>query len=454
MTEGARIQVDGESPPFAITPGMTGLGAAVDIGTTTIAAYLYDLASGERVAAGSALNPQATFGADVISRIGASLSGHGRELARIVCGEISRLVRNMANAPGIQIGTEALSPPFLEGRSRATHTLDALQRIIIVGNTAMLYLLCELDTKPLSAMPFRADALFGEYRFPEHLDLPRSISVYLPRCMSAYVGADITASLLAGGLIVNGRVHDGAPRMLVDIGTNGEIALAAGGSLVCCATAAGPAFEGAGISCGMLAVPGAIDKADFSDGTIQYSTIGGAPATGLCGTGLVDTAAALLDAGLMDESGFMGVRCPTSFGAAGQSHALIKEGDFTFPGSDVAVSQRDMRQLQLAKAAICAGMLTLLAESGLTAADIGTLVIAGGFGSHIRASSAERIGLIPKGLAAKAISIGNGAGVGAGMMLLNDDIRRQSESIDKVARVVDLSTNALFMNTYVNCMMF
>jgi uncharacterized 2Fe-2S/4Fe-4S cluster protein (DUF4445 family) len=434
MTEGARIQVDGESPPFAITPGMTGLGAAVDIGTTTIAAYLYDLASGERVAAGSALNPQATFGADVISRIGASLSGHGRELARIVCGEISRLVRNMANAPGIQIG--------------------ALQRIIIVGNTAMLYLLCELDTKPLSAMPFRADALFGEYRFPEHLDLPRSISVYLPRCMSAYVGADITASLLAGGLIVNGRVHDGAPRMLVDIGTNGEIALAAGGSLVCCATAAGPAFEGAGISCGMLAVPGAIDKADFSDGTIQYSTIGGAPATGLCGTGLVDTAAALLDAGLMDESGFMGVECPTSFGAAGQSHALIKEGDFTFPGADVAVSQRDMRQLQLAKAAICAGMITLLAESGLTAADVGTLVIAGGFGSHIRASSAERIGLIPKGLAAKAISIGNGAGVGAGMMLLNDDIRRQSESIDKVARVVDLSTNALFMNSYVNCMMF
>ncbi|MDR1598773.1 MAG: ASKHA domain-containing protein [Oscillospiraceae bacterium] len=410
------IQIDGATPPFTVSNGLSGVGAAVDIGTTTIAAYLYAMDDGGRLGAASALNPQGAFGADVISRVQASMDGHADALATLVCGCITQLVESLL----------------------ARHSLNHndLTRIVLTGNTAMLTLLCALPTKPLSAMPFRAEHLFGEFRRPDALRLPVSAQVYLPRCVGAYVGADITTAMLAGGLITDGRVHRGKPLMLADIGTNGEIALAAGGALSCCATAAGPAFEGAGISCGMLAEPGAIDRVDWLDGRFQYSTIGGEPARGICGTGLVDTVAAMLDAGMLDESGY------------------LDGGDFTFPGTSVAVTQKDARALQLAKAAIRAGMLTLLSETGLAVGDVDALVVAGGFGSKIRVSSAERIGLLPGGFAAKARAIGNGAGMGAAMALLNDGIRVQSEGVVGAARVVELSTNPVFMDEYVEGMMF
>lgn len=418
-SEGALIQIDGDAPPFAITPGREGFGVAVDIGTTTIAAYLLDMASGKLLDARSALNPQAAHGADVISRIGAALEGRGDELARLVRGKISLLVREMADSARIPLGD--------------------VNAAAIVGNTAMLHLLCALDVRPLSAMPFRAEHLFGEYLgqgFAESLGLPDGASLFLPRCAGAYVGADITAAMLAGGLTGDARAHGGKPLLLVDIGTNGEMALAANSSLCCCATAAGPAFEGAGISCGMLAAPGAICRADWSDGEMRFSVIGGGEAKGICGTGLIDAAGALLDAGLLDETGY------------------LENSEYVFPGTSVAITQADIRALQLVKSAICAGMKTLLHESGLTAQDVGELVIAGGFGSHIRAKSAERIGLIPRGLAAKARSIGNGAGTGAGMILLSEDERALADAAASEARVVELSANPVFMDAYVDGMMF
>ncbi|MDR0397439.1 MAG: ASKHA domain-containing protein [Oscillospiraceae bacterium] len=412
----ASIQIDGVTPPFTISNGLSGVGAAVDIGTTTIAAYLYDMSDGARLGAASALNPQSSFGADVISRIQASMEGHADALARSVCDCVARLIESLLSARALN--------------------RESLASVVLTGNTAMLTLLCALPAKPLSAMPFRAEHLFGEFRRPGGLALPEGARVYLPRCVGAYVGADITSAMLAGGLITGGRVHSGAPLMLADIGTNGEIALAANGVLSCCATAAGPAFEGAGISRGMLAEPGAIDRVDWIDGRVRFSTIGGEPARGICGTGLVDAAAAMLDGGILDETGY------------------LDGGDFTFPGTDVTVTQKDIRALQLAKAAIRAGILTLLSETSLTIADVDALVVAGGFGSRIRVESAERIGLLPGGFAAKARAIGNGAGMGAAMALLSDGIREWSEAVVSEARVIELSTNPAFMAAYVEGMMF
>ncbi|GHU65098.1 hypothetical protein FACS1894184_00220 [Clostridia bacterium] len=412
----ASIQIDGVTPPFTVSNELGGFGAAVDIGTTTVAAYLYDMKSGERLGAASALNPQGAYGADVISRLQASMDGHAQALAESICSCITELILSL-----------------LSGASAAP---DELTRIVLTGNTAMLTLLCALPTKPLSAMPFHAEHLFGEFRRPDALQLFPSAEVYLPRCLGAYVGADITTAMLAGGLIKDGRASGSKPLLLVDIGTNGEMALAANGILTCCATAAGPAFEGAGISCGMLAEPGAIDKVDWLNGRFVFSTIGGAKARGLCGTGLVDTVAALLDSGLLDESGY------------------LDDGDFTIPGTDVTVTQKDVRSLQLAKAAIRAGLLTLLSETGITVDDVDALVVAGGFGSKIRVRSAERIGLLPKGFGAKARVIGNGAGMGAAMVLLNDELREQCSHIDSEARLIELSTNPVFMDEYVEGMMF
>jgi len=399
--DGAQIQIEGVQAPFSLEPWGEGYGLAVDIGTTTVAAYLYRLADGACLAAQSALNPQARFGADVISRIQAALSGQGEILAQTIW----QCIKELRNA-----------------------LTDSIQATVITGNTAMLYLLCGYAPHALAAMPFRADHLFGEW-YDGCMG-----RVYLPACIAAYVGADITAALLAADLYRDGTVTDGPPRLLVDIGTNGEIALAANGRLLCCATAAGPAFEGAGISCGMLAKPGAIDRVDYSNGTIRFTVIGEGEALGLCGSGLVDAAAALLEAGLLDETGVLQT--------------------YTFPGTTVSLTQADIRALQLAKAAICAGMKTLLAESGVTEEEVAELLIAGGFGSRIRPDSAERIGLIPRGLAAKARAIGNAAGMGAGMILLNQSIRDASERVAQTAQVLELSTDPRFMDAYIEGMMF
>lgn len=412
----ADVQTEGMLPDFLPAPWGKAYGMAVDIGTTTVAAYLYRLSDGAALASASALNPQAAFGADVISRIQQSMGGNGNALAERICACLADLLRQLCEDTGV-----------------APEAVDALT---IAGNTAMLTLLCGLDPSPLASMPFRAEHLFGEFRTPPALSLPGSAQVYLARCIDAYVGADITAALLAADLFRDGRVVVDAPHLLVDVGTNGEIVLAAHGKLLCCATAAGPAFEGAGISCGMMARPGAIDRVTFEDGAIRFTVLGGAEAAGICGSGLIDAVASLLEAGILDESG------------------VLEDGDYVFPGTQVRITQQDIRAVQLAKAAICAGMTTLIDHAGLTGADIQALVVAGGFGSHIRLSAAERIGLIPPGFAGKARTIGNGAGMGAAMMLLSERVRLDSERIRDLSEVVELSTNPRFMEDYVEGMFF
>jgi uncharacterized 2Fe-2S/4Fe-4S cluster protein (DUF4445 family) len=428
------IMTDMNLPDFTLSPWNTSnggrYGIAVDIGTTTVAAYLYRLSDGQLCNTLAQNNPQAVFGADVISRLEKSLKGRSAELAASIRGCLSDMINEICRQ--YDIPTEAVGS------------------IVMTGNTAMLYLLTGRNPESITAAPFEQDCYFGMSLKAGELDLPFKAEVYLPRCISAYVGADITTALLSAEFVRGGKVVDGAPRLLVDIGTNGEMALAANGRLLCCSTAAGPAFEGAGIRYGMPAKTGAIYKVEVINGEIISSALGG-QAEGICGSGLVDAVAAMCRTGILDETGLIN--------DSGHDYTeYIVESDgmpaFRLPGTDVLITQKDVRAVQLAKSAICAGMRTLIKVSGYRPDEIEQLVIAGGFGSHINVESAEKIGLIPEGFARKALAIGNAAGAGAAMVLLSRDIREQSEKIGELTQTVELSTSEDFMEAYINGMMF
>ncbi|MCL2812253.1 MAG: ASKHA domain-containing protein [Clostridia bacterium] len=403
-----RIITHGQLPPFSLDPWGQGLGVAVDIGTTTVAAYLYDLQTGSLLQCGSAPNPQSTFGADVITRMDKAEAGQGEALRKAITGCVSGLIASLR-----------------EGQD--------VHSAVITGNTAMLYLLCGHSPSSLMRVPFAMDQRFGCWADPQPFGLSSNARVYLPNCLAAYIGADITTALLASGLFADGKANAGPPVMLADIGTNGEIVLCANGKLYACATAAGPAFEGAGISMGMTARDGAI--AHITKSTQQI--IGDVPAVGICGSGIVDALALMLDTGALDETG-----------------ALEDSEAYRIPGTAVEITQADVRAVQLAKAAIHAGMRTLIHEAGLSPDQVETLLIAGGFGSCIDPASAERIGLIPPGFAAKARAIGNAAGMGASMALLSSAALGDTKTASSSIQIVELAANPFFMDAYIECMMF
>ena len=393
--------VKGFCKEFSIDPPRrgNGIGMAVDIGTTTVAAYLYDLADGKRLGEICVENPQKTHGADVISRVGYALSGGGEQLKKEIVDCVEALGRELSQRAGVQ-------PP---------------QTIVAVGNTAMLHFLTGTDVSPLAAAPFILKRTFGEWEGER----------YYPPCISAYVGADMTAAILASGICE----RPDKTSLLIDVGTNGEMALFHGGELSTCSTAAGPAFEGAGISCGSLAVPGAVSDVKAVDGHIVCQTIQGLPAVGLCGTGLIDAAAVLLQLGLLEDSGYM-------------------ETDAVLGDSGLVLTRSDIRQLQLAKAAIRAGIDTLLSDRGLSYDHVDVLYLAGGFGSYLHPESCAAIGMIPQELIGKIEVLGNAAGQGASMMLLSREEMSRAEEIARRASTLELSSSAVFMEKYVDGMLF
>lgn len=400
-------------------------GVAVDIGTTTLAARLYR--AGVPLAEATAKNPQTAFGGDVISRIEHSLAGRGEALAQSVQAGINDLLQTLC-------GKARLSPMEIDG-------------LVVTGNTAMLYLLTGRSPATLAAAPFAADWLFDQTLTADALGLALSGStpVYLPRCMGAFVGGDITTALLASGMTERAETA-----LLVDIGTNGEMALWHKGILTCCSTAAGPAFEGAGITQGMHGVAGAIDHVQVTDNDLTCTVIGGGMARGLCGSAVVDGVAAMLAVGALDETGRIDAdeaTCPQRISQ--------QEGDLFFALRDnVGLYGKDIRAVQLAKSAICAGLETLLDTAGLTPAAVEVLYIAGGFGSYLNLDSAAAIGLIPQSLRPCARVIGNGALTGAAMLLGNQALLAASSEMAAHAKVLDLSTSPIFMERYMENMGF
>ncbi|MGI6746200.1 MAG: ASKHA domain-containing protein [Acutalibacteraceae bacterium] len=405
------------------------IGVAVDIGTTTITVAVYDLDKKEIICSDTELNTQSVFGADVISRLQKSLEGKSAELQAAVCSCITGILRK-------------LNPEF-----------KPLKNTVLTGNTAMLYLLTNRNPLSITRAPFKADCLFGSEINSESLPgfSPFCDKVYLPVCISAFVGADITCAALDCSLRFDFSGSDGKARILADIGTNGELMLSYGDKLLCCSTAAGPAFEAATLYSGTVAKEGAINSLSFRDEKINYTKIGDAKETGICGSGVVDAVAVMLKAGILDETGLI----------LKQSHSFpdcIVEVNganaFRIPGTNILITQEDIRNIQLAKSAIHAGLVTLIDKAGFKNENIDELIIAGGFGGCINTESAAEIGLIPRFLKNKTRIAGNSALKGAALLLYDPRAVELIEKITTTAETIDLTTSVKFFDEYISGMGF
>lgn len=427
LTAPQRLQLEGrasriEPQPAVTAPGAHGL--AVDVGTTKLAAYLVALESGETVAQAGAMNPQIAFGEDVISRIlhaGQSPEASG-ELQGILVETLNHLLEELC--------AEAQVPP--------ERVLEAL----LVGNTVMHHLAAGLPVEGLGRAPF-APATTQPLYFPASdmgLALGPGAQVYLPPVIAGYVGADHLAMLLACG-----AGEAGGNLIALDVGTNTEISLVAGGRITCCSCASGPAFEGAHIQEGMRAAPGAIERLRWSDGRVLWQTIGDRPPVGLCGSGILDAVAALLDGGLVGLSGALAGR--------GSGFVLVPAAE-TGHGRDIMVTRKDVHEVQLAKSAIRAGIETLLGEAGLEYGQVDEFIVAGAFGTYLDLRSALRVGMFPPLPSERFRQVGNAAGVGAREMLVSLERRRQAEALAARINYLELSTQPAFTSLFMKHLSF
>jgi uncharacterized 2Fe-2S/4Fe-4S cluster protein (DUF4445 family) len=386
-----------------------GLGIAVDLGTTTIAAQIVDLAAGTVLGVETALNPQAAFGSDVMSRVRAALDG--ADLTTPIRATLGAIVARLAH-----------------GRQ------SEITEVLLVGNTVMHHLFSGLDVEPLAHVPFQSPNL-GEQRFTARelaWDLPSDCSIRFARCLGGFVGSDILAGIVATGIASSDR-HSAltSSSALIDLGTNGEIAIGNRRGIVCASTAAGPAFEAGAIRMGMRAVTGAVSYVALNGGSLRAIVIGDTSPRGICGSGLVDA----VSAGLAS----------TAILASGR----IADGTKIFPiAPPVVLHQSDIRELQLAKAAIAAGFRLLLNRLGAAQSDLQALHLAGAFGNYVQIESALRIGLIesPRAIIHAA---GNTALRGAKLML-----RAGGEPPLPHIEHVSLAADPAFQDEFAACMAF
>ena len=412
--------------------GLSGYGVACDIGTTTVVCHLMDLSTGRTVATVGEGNAQRSYGGDVIARIKASMEGRRPALTAAITGQLSRMIEALCRSAGISTGD--------------------IRSMAIAANTTMLHLLTGLSPDGIGQAPFTTESLFGDCWESSTLGLPFDGQVYLLPAVSGYVGGDITADLLAVGMHKEEK-----PVLLIDVGTNGEMALGSAGHFTCCSTAAGPAFEGAQIHCGMTAAPGAISSVEYKDGNVVCSVIGGGEAVGLCGSGLIDAMAVMLTIGAVDETGRMYdiEEDEDEIPETALPYLFLLDDSPAFRLSDnVCVTQADVRKLQLGKGAIAAGVKILMDSYGAKFEDIGSLLLAGGFGSFIRPESAARIGLIPAELLPVTRAVGNTAARGAQMALVSQSARDTLTALQRDMEYYELSGLPAFNDAYMDAMMF
>ncbi|HEX7994103.1 MAG TPA: ASKHA domain-containing protein [Streptosporangiaceae bacterium] len=440
-------------------------GIAFDLGTTTVVATLLDLSTGTPMAVGSMLSKQQPFGADVISRISAVMlePDNLERLTELAHASLSELIKEVCDQAGVD-------------------PLDVYE-VALAGNATMTHLALGIDPEPLGVAPFILSArllpeiLASDLGMPVH---PRARAVVFP-AFGAYVGGDITAGLLASGMNRDARI-----RLFIDIGTNCEIVLGSREWLLATAAPAGPAFEGAAIRCGMRAAEGAIEGVQLDgsaagaaamnggarpaerggvSGGVALQIIGDCEPAGLCGSGLVDAVASLIGTGLLDHSGRFVKDEVAAQIAPGLAGRLVKLGDervFVLhwrgePGdvaNSIFLTQRDVRELQFAKAAIASGWSVLLEEAGLTAADVQQVLLAGSFGSYLSPASAIKLGLVPKLGVLRVVSAGNVAGEGAKMALLSVRERAAALALLEEVRYVELSDRADFNDRFVEQLQF
>ena len=420
-------------------------GVAFDIGTTTMVGSLVNLCDGSELAITSQMNPQVSFGDDVLSRIehSSSCSGCLDELSHVVKTSIVEMIDHLCEQADIN----------------REHIYEAT----FAGNTTMEHLLCGIDPTPLGAVPFVPAHARGLLLNASELGIPINHrgKVYVFPLIGGFVGGDTVAGILATNLSNNQ-----APVLMIDIGTNGEIVLAKDGQLWAASTAAGPAFEGARITYGMRATTGAIEKIVFED-DIRYSVIGNVPAVGICGSALIDLAAEMLKSGMITSTGqLLGpdqlpAQLPKAISqriyenADGQVEFLISQANQGRKDLRVVLTQRDIRELQLAVGAIRAGVKIMLKNADIEAKDISRVLIAGGFGSFIRRANAQTIGLLPTEIEHRKINyVGNASLAGAKWALLSSNARCHAEELARNTKHLELSLDTNFQMEFADAMIF
>ena len=419
---GGAILIAADTASAAVTPGRAGLGAVVDLGTTTVVLELLDLSDGSSRGLRSAWNAQAPYGADVITRIQYCMD-HPEGLQTLqaaIRGQLRDMLMELGCEPG------------------------DLKELFVAGNTVMQHLFAGLDARSIALAPFTPQTLFAEDYTPE------ARLRYAP-CVAGYVGGDITAGLLSSGLYARPERS-----LFLDIGTNGEMALGGTEGFLCCAVASGPAFEGAGIACGMAGTDGAVSHVRWDGDAPELEVIGGGTPRGLCGSGLIDLLAALTQRRIISAYGLLQGpdEVPESY-ARWLGEDENGNGIFYLTADrSVCLTAGDVRQLQLAKAAVAAGISVLLKKAGLRAEDLDRLYLAGGFGTYMDPKSAAAIGMLPAALAEKTVLLGNASLAGARLALLDETRRDTLREIRRSCRYLELSGDPDFNREYPEQMLF
>lgn len=411
------------------------LGLAVDLGTTKVACYPVDLRTGETLAARGVMNPQISHGEDVVARIeaatrDAAIQGQLRE---VVAAAINEVAADLCAGVGV--------------------LPSSLVEMTIVGNTAMHHLALGLPVAQLGVIPFVGVSAGPMDVKCAQLGLVAAPGAYVhfPPTIAGFVGSDHVAVLLAedfGG--------DDRTRLVIDLGTNTEIALQARGRVLSCSTACGPAFEGAHIRFGMRAAPGAIEhvKLDAQTGRVRVSVIGERPPVGICGSGIVDAVAELLASGWVSERGALNAETPATRADDEGIAELVLCQASAEGGREVTLSQRDLGEIQLAKGAIRAGINVLLQQAAVDPASIDEVIVAGAFGTYLDPHSAMRIGLFPRVPMSRVRAVGNAAGVGARRALLARSARVQAARIAKEANYLELTLHPGFARIFAEAMRY
>lgn len=413
------------------------LGLAVDVGTTKVAAYLVDMASGRTLAKAGTMNPQIAYGEDVVSRIAyANTHPEGRDtLQRRLVSTLNDMVAELCH-----------------GRAKPGQVVEA----VVVGNTVMHHLLCGLPVEQLGEAPY-VPAVGEAIQFHASdigLALAPGAYVYLPPNIAGYVGADHVAMLLATQAEELAKGQVGRTVIALDIGTNTEISLLSGGRVLCCSCASGPAFEGAHIHDGMRAAPGAVERVHIEDGAVQVYTVDGQPAVGICGSGILDAVAEMLRAGVVDRRGVLVAEHSRVRNEGSKRVFVLVPGSHSGTGRDVLVTRSDVNEIQLAKGAIRAGVEVLLKEAGICAAGIDEFIVAGAFGTYLDVKSAVRVGMFPGLPLERFRQVGNAAGAGARAMLVSVRRRALAEEIAQRIEYIELTTHPRFTDEYIEALGF
>jgi len=431
---------------FAVEPGDTSgevFGVAVDVCTTTVVANLVDLRTGKTVAVASQTNPQVTYGDDVISRIQHSRDNPNglEQLHRQIIGCLNELVRETCQKAGV--------------------TAEAVYELVATGNATMQHLVLGVPVVQIAEAPYMSAFSAGVNASVEQLGLKINPcgNVYVMPSVAAHVGGDTVAVTLSAAMR-----HSSSINLALDIGTNGEIVLGNRDRLLTCSTAAGPAFEGARIRQGMRGATGAIERVHINE-DVEIAVIGGGQAAGICGSGLIDALAELLNAGVIDPSGRLlsGDDLPENIPAAirqrvieveGRPAFVLAEKDQAKQDEPITLTQKDIREVQLGKGAIYAGMVTLMHLLKIEPDQINRLYLAGAFGNYIRPESARRIGLLPNIELSRIQPIGNAAGTGAREVLLSRLARKHAKELSVEMEYIELAGRAEFQDIFGKSMMF